>query len=326
MLTLIFAILLALVYGFLNGFLDASGIVATIISSRALSPRQALTLVAVAEFCGPLLFGVAVARTIVSGIVSPDLVTLPLIMAALSASILWGGITWFFGIPGSSSHALVGGLLGAVAASLGLEAINISGLLVVLVVLFSSPMIGLAVGFIITRLIYFLARHASMRINWFFKKFQIFTGVILGMSHGANDAQKTIGMIVLILIISGKLPGFQVPYWVILISAAAMALGVSTGGWRLIRTLGGKFFKIRPVHGFATQLSSAGVVLTAALIGSPVSTTQIISSAILGVGSAERLNKVRWGVARQILTAWLLTIPVSAFLSALFYWLFVRLF
>jgi len=174
----------------------------------------------------------------------------------------------------------------------------------------------------LTNCLYVLARHASMRVNWVFKKAQIITGVILGLSHGANDAQKTIGMITMTLIIAGRLPDFQVPLWVTLASAAAMSLGVSGGGWRLIRTLGGKFYKIRPVHGFATQLSAAGVVLSAAALGGPVSTTQVISSAILGVGSAERVNKVRWGVAGQIAMAWLLTIPFSAALSALLYRLF----
>lgn len=322
MLTLILAIVLALVFGYLNGFNDASGMVATIISSRAMSPRLALTLTAMAEFCGPLLFGVAVARTIASGIVTPQQITLYVIIAALAGAIVWGGITWFFGIPSSSSHALVGGLIGSVAASVGLRAINFSGLSTVLAVLFASPVIGLVVGFLMTKCIYFLARHASMRVNWFFKKAQIITGVILGLSHGANDAQKTIGMITMALIIAGRLPDFEVPLWVTLVSAAAMSLGVSGGGWRLIRTLGGKFYKIRPVHGFATQLSAASVVLAAAALGGPVSTTQVISSAILGVGSAERLNKVRWGVAGQIAIAWLLTIPFSAALSALLYMLF----
>lgn len=322
---MILAITLALVYGYLNGFLDAGGIVATIISSRALSPRQALALIAVSEFCGPLIFGVAVARTIGTGIVSPDLVTLPLVMAALTAAIMWGILTWLLGFPGSSSHALIGGLVGAILAGPGRHAIHTSGLVIVLTILLVSPIVGLAVGFLITRLIFFLARHAGMQINWYFKKSQLVTGTILGLMHGANDAQKTIGMITLILIITGHLAEFRVPNWVIMISAAAMALGVTGGGWRLIRTLGGKFFKIRPVHGFAAQISSAAVVLTAALVGSPVSTTQIISSAILGVGSAERVNKVRWGVAGQILAAWLLTIPLTVLLSALLYWFFAMI-
>jgi len=326
MVAFLIAIFLSLAYGFLNGFLDSSGIVATIISSRALSPRQALSLIAVAEMVGPLLFGVAVAHTIVTSIVSPEWVNLPLIMAALSSSILWSLFTWALGIPGSSSHSLIGGMVGAAVVSLGLGVINLAGLLRVFLILFISPIIGLVVGFFITRIIYFLAKQASMRINWFFKRAQIFTGVALGLSHGANDTQKTIGMLTLTLLISGRIPGFQVPCWVILASAAAMALGVFTGGWRLIRTLGEKFFKIRPVHGFAAQVSAAGVILSAALVGSPVSTTQIISSAILGVGAAERVNQVRWGVVRQILIAWLLTIPVSAALAALLYMVYARIF
>lgn len=326
MLTLILAIILALVFAYLNGFNVASGILATIISSRAMSPRMALVLVAISEFCGPLLIGVAVAKTIVSGIVDPQNITLLVILAALSGIILWGGVTWFFGIPMSSSYALIGSLVGSGWASSGSQAINFSGLTSVLVVMFASPIIGLVVGYLMTKLIYFLARDASLKVNWFFKKAQIVTGIILGLSLGANDAQKSIGVITLALILAGHLPEFQIPLWVMLACAAAMAAGVLSGGWRLIRTLGGKFYKIRPAHGFAAQLTAASVMLSAVALGGPVSTTQVTSSAILGAGSAERLNKVRWGVAGQIAMSWLLTIPFSAVLSALLYMLLKKVF
>lgn len=326
MLTLILAIVLALVYGYLNGFNNASAVVATIISSRAMSPRLALTLTAVTEFCAPFLFGVAVARTVASGIVIPQQVTLLVMMAAMLGAILWGRVTWFLGIPSSSSHALIGGLIGSVIVSVGLQGINFSGLLTVLLVLFASPVIGLVAGFVMTKCIYYLTRHASMRINWFFKKAQIVTGAILGLSFGHNDAQKTIGLITMALIVSGRIPDFTVPLWVMFASAAAVSLGVSGGGWRLIRTLGGKFYKIRPVHGFAAQLSAAGVVLLAAWMGGPVSVNQVISSAILGVGSAERVSKVRWGIAGQTAMTWVITIPFSAVFSALLYYLLQAIF
>lgn len=312
-------IFLAVIFDYLNGFHDSSNIVATIISSRAMSPRMALTLTAIAEFLGPFLFGVEVAKTIGEGLVPSEAVTMPVVLATLGAAILWNLFTWFFGIPSSSSHALVGGLVGAVVVALGAWSIQLGGLLKVLLALFISPLLGLAVGFAITRLTLFLARNARPRINRFFSRMQIVTGVGLALSHGANDAQKTMGIITLGLLISGQIDRFEVPTWVVALSAAAIALGTATGGWRLIRTLGGRFFKIRPVHGFCTQISSASVILGAALLGGPVSTTQVVSSAILGVGSAERLNKVRWGVAGNIAVAWLLTIPLTALVSALIY-------
>lgn len=319
MTVLILLVILALIFDYLNGFHDSSNIVATIISSRAMSPRMALALTAAAEFIGPFLFGVAVAKTIGEDLVAPGAVTMAVILAALTASIFWNLFTWFFGIPSSSSHALVGGLIGAVVAGLGWGAIQFSGLLKILLALFISPVLGLAAGFLITRLTYFLARSARPSINWFFCQAQVVTGVGLALSHGANDAQKTMGIITLGLMVNGAIDRFEVPIWVIALSAGAIALGTATGGWRLIRTLGGRFFKIRPIHGFCTQIASAGVILGAALLGGPVSTTQVVSSAILGVGSAERVNKVRWNVAGSIAVAWLLTIPATAIVSALIY-------
>jgi PiT family inorganic phosphate transporter len=312
-------IALSLAFGYLNGFHDASNIVATIISSRAMSPRMALTVVAVAESLGPFIFGVAVARTIGEGIIAPGQMTMAVVLAALVSAIFWNLFTWFFGIPSSSSHALVGGMIGAAAVGLGPGVIQLSGMTKVLAALFISPIVGLLAGFVITRLTYFLARGATPRINGFFRRAQIVTGIGLALSHGANDAQKTMGIIALGLFVSDPSKEFSVPLWVVAISAAAIALGTATGGYRLIRTLGGKFFKIRPVHGFCTQLASASVILGAALLGGPVSTTQVVSSAILGTGSAERLNKVRWGVAGQILVAWVFTIPATALVSALVY-------
>jgi PiT family inorganic phosphate transporter len=324
--TLTVVILLALVFNFLNGFHDSSNIVATIIFSRALSPRKALWLIAVAESLGPFIFGIAVAKAIGEGIVNPASISNEVILAALLSAIIWNLVTWLLGIPSSSSHALIGGLVGAVLVSVGYSYLVLPGIAKILIALFISPFIGLAAGFVITRFIYLLARDASMKINWFFKKAQIITGIGLALSHGANDAQKTMGIITMGLIINHVQSEFSVPLWVIGLSSLAMALGTVMGGWRLIRTLGAKFYKIRPVHGFSTQLSAAGVILGAALVGGPVSTTQVVSSAIMGVGSADRVNKVRWGVAGSIATAWLLTIPITGLLSAGLYWLITNLF
>ena len=318
---LIFVIILALTFEFLNGMRDSSNIVATMISSRAFRPQTALGITAIAEFSGPFLFGVVVAQTISRDIVDSRVLTLDALTACLIGTIIWNLITWFLGIPSSSSHALIGGLISAVFISAGPDGIKLQGLYKVLIALFASPIIGFMFGFMVSRVIYFLARNATPRINEFFKNGQFFTAIGLAFSYGANDAQKTIGIITLSLIIGGQLKSFAVPFWVILLSASTMALGTVLGGWRLIRTLGGKFYKIRPVHSFAAQLTSAFVILTASLIGLPVSTTQVVSSAIIGVGASERFGKVRWGVAGDILTAWIITIPASALFSAGIYWL-----
>jgi PiT family inorganic phosphate transporter len=313
---LIALVVLALVFDFLNGIHDSSNIVATIISSRSLPPRLALGLTAAAEFCGPFLFGVAVATTIGSEVVPPDLMTMPVLLSALTGAILWNLITWYLGIPSSSSHALIGGLIGATAAGVGFGAIRLAGLNKVFIALFLSPVIGLAAGFLFTKLIYWLAANAAMKINTFFKRAQVLTGVGLALSHGANDAQKTMGIITLGLVTTGAISTFSVPVWVIGVSALAIALGTVSGGWRLIKTLGAGFFRIRPVHGFSTQVTAASVILGAALLGGPVSTTQVVSSAIMGVGAADRVNKVRWNLAMNILAAWLITIPFSGLLAA----------
>lgn len=319
------AIALALIFDFLNGMRDASNIVATMISSRAFSPRTALGIAAVAEFLGPFLFGVVVARTIGDEIVQSSSLTLDVIVSALIGAILWNLITWYFGIPGSSSHALIGGMVGAVLVGAGVGAIKFEGVYKVLIALFASPLIGFGIGFFITRLIYFLVRNASPGVNSFFKRSQLITALAMAFSHGTNDAQKTMGVIALSLVIGGVLPVFQVPTWVIAVSAAAIAIGTSLGGWRLIRTLGGKFYKIRPLHSFSAQLSSASVILAASLFGMPVSTSQVVSSAIIGVGSSERASKVRWSVAEDIVSAWLITIPASGLLAAGTYWLLMNI-
>ncbi len=322
---LIIVIALALVFDFLNGVHDSSNIVATMISSRAFHPRTALAITAISHFFGPFLFGVAVAKTIGDEVAISGSLTLHVITACLISAILWNILTWFLGLPSSSSHALIGGLVGAVAVGAGFGAIKLSGLEKVLIALFASPIIGFVLGFVLMRVILFLARGATPKINTFFKRAQLFTALGMSFSHGTNDAQKTMGIITLSLVIGGVIPDFKVPLWVIATSAGAIALGTALGGWRLIRTLGGKFYKIRPVHSFASQLTSGIVILTASLFGGPVSTTQVVSSSIIGVGSSERLGKVRWSVAGDIVTAWIVTIPATALLSAGIYLLLTKI-
>jgi PiT family inorganic phosphate transporter len=322
---IIAVIVLALIFDFLNGIHDSSNIVATMISSRAFSPRVALGVTAIAEFCGPLVFGVAVAETIGNEVVPSEAINVTVILAALVSAILWNLLTWYVGFPSSSSHALVGGLLGAVVIGAGWRVIMWPGLLKILLTLLTSPIIGLIIGYLFLRLLFLLSWNASTRVNTVFKRSQLFTAIALALSHGSNDAQKTMGVITLALVIGGILTDFSVPIWVILICAGMIALGTAIGGWRLIRTLGGKFFRIRPIDGFASQLASTAVILGASLIGGPVSTTQVVSSSIMGVGAAERMNKVRWGVAEEIAVAWVLTIPATALVASGLYWLLSKI-
>jgi inorganic phosphate transporter, PiT family len=319
-LTLIILIVLALIFDFTNGIRDSSNIVATMITSRAMSPRAALTITALAEFAGPFIFGVALAKTIGDEIVAPGAINMSIIIAALISAVAWNLLTWYFGLPSSSSHALIGGIIGSVAAGVGFGSIQLAGIEKILIALFASPLIGFVIGFIMTRLIILLCLNASPKVNWIFKRGQIFTAIALALSHGTNDAQKTMGIITMGLVTSGFLTEFVVPLWVIVICAGMISLGTYLGGWRLIKTLGSKFYKMRPMDSFSIQMSSAFVILGASLVGGPVSTTQVVSTAILGVGTAERANKVRWGVAGDIAIAWVLTIPATAAAGAGIYW------
>ncbi len=310
---------LALVFDFLNGFHDSANVVATMISSRAMTARAALALAAVAEFVGPFLFGVAVAETIGNSIAPASSITIAVVIAALLSASLWNILTWYFGIPSSSSHALIGGILGAVIVGSGVGVIKVEGLEKVFIALFTSPLIGFGVGLVIMRLTLWAAKGAIPKINITFKRLQIPTATMLAFSHGTNDAQKTMGVITMGLVTLGYQKNFAVPWWVIVLSAGAIAAGTATGGWRIIHTLGGKFYRIRPIHSFTSQLASGATILTASLLGGPVSTTQVVSSSILGVGAAERRSKVRWGVMTDIILAWILTVPATALVAALLY-------
>jgi inorganic phosphate transporter, PiT family len=321
---LIAIVVLAVVYAFLNGKNDSSSIVATMISSRALSPRTALGLTAAAEFLGPFIFGIAVAKTIGHGIVRPEVISTSVILAAMISAVAWNLLTGYLGLPSSSSHALIGGLIGAVIMGAGWKAIEIAGLEKTLIPLFAAPLVGFAIGYIVLRIIMRLSWEASPSINENFKRNQIFTVIVLGLSHGSNDAPKAMGVITLALITEKYINNFIVPTWAILLCAFAIAAGTAFGGERLIRTVGGKFYKITPMDALSTQLASAIVVMIASMTGGPVSASQVINTAVMGVGAAERPNKVRWKIAQDIGTAWLLTIPASALIAALVYKLLTR--
>jgi PiT family inorganic phosphate transporter len=305
-----------LLFDFLNGFHDSSNIVATVISSRAMSPRVALIMAAIAHFVSPFIFGVAVATTIGKGVIDPSAISPKVVIAGVIAAILWNILTWLLGMPSSSSHALIGGLFGAAVIANGLEIIQMRGLAIVLLALFISPPLGMFAGYLFMRIVLFLVRNASPRVSTVFKRLQIFTALALSLSHGTNDAQKTMGILTMGLVSAGFQETFEVPMWVIAASAGAIALGTALGGWRLIHTLGGRIVRIRPIHGFTSQIASASVILSAALFGGPVSTTQVVGSAIMGVGAAERISKVRWQVGREMIVTWLITLPVTAVLSA----------
>lgn len=319
---------LALFFDYTNGFHDAANVVATIIATGAMTPRKALAMSAIAHFIGPFLFGTAVAQTIGKGIIDISTfdaramdISIILIIAALIGAIAWNLITWYFGIPSSSSHALIGGMLGAVLLAYGPDKILWRGVLYVVTVLILSPVVGLLFGTLFLKITFRLSQNATPEINSFFKHMQVPSSIALSLSHGANDAQKSMGVITMTLVVLGILPTFHIPFWVIASCAAAIALGTASGGWRIIKTLGTKIYRLRSVHAFCAQTSSAGVILGAALIGGPVSTTHVVSASIMGVGAGQRVSAVRWGVAKNIIVAWFITIPASAVMAGLSFYL-----
>ena len=328
------AIAVVLLFDYTNGFHDASNIIATPIASRALTPIQAVVVVAVFEFLGPILGGTAVANTI-GKFVNLDEVaavfSVAIILCGLAGAIFWNIITWWFGIPSSSSHALVGGLAGAVMVAVGPDHViwgfsqvaegHFTGVTKVLLALIISPIIGFWVGFAVHRLVFFLMRSAKPTVNRFFKRIQVFSCAGLAFSHGANDAQKSMGIITLVLLNGGFISEFNVPFWVIVCCALAITLGILSGGWRIVRTVGFGIFKVRPIHAFDAQLTSASVILTASVIGAPVSTTHVVSSSLMGIGASERPKAVRWAKAKEIVSTWVITIPGAGAVSVLTYML-----
>lgn len=305
-----------LAYAFLNGLHDSSGLVATAISSRSINPRVALIVASLAEFAGPFIFGTAVAETIGKDLITASAITLDVLLVAISSAIIWNLVTWYLGLPSSSTHALLGGLIGAVSVAHGYQALQFAGFAKVLFALFVSPVIGLVVGYVFMSQTLDVMAHFTPRISGFFTRVQVLNVIALALSHGTNDGQKSMGLIALALVAANTQNDFTIPLWVTLLVAIAMTLGVNSAGWRIMKTLGGRIYRLRPVHAFAAQSASAAIVLIAALIGAPVSTTQVVSTTIMGVGSAERISGVRWGTAGQIVIGWLLTIPASALAAA----------
>jgi PiT family inorganic phosphate transporter len=322
-LLLLAVLVLAVLFDYINGFHDTANAIATSVSTRALRPEHAILMSATANFVGALT-GTAVAKTISSGLATtpPGADGQTIVAAALIGAIVWNLITWRFGIPSSSSHALIGGLLGAVVVSIGSSAIIVDGVVTrVILPLVLSPVVGIVVEFLLMVVIFNVFRSANPhRLNDRFRRLQVVSAAFMAFSHGSNDAQKTMGIITLALIAGGILPkDSAIPLWVIVLAATAMSLGTAAGGWRIIKTMGQKVVKLDPVHGFAAETTAATIILTASHFGMPVSTTHVISSAIIGVGSSDRLAAVRWGVAGNIVIAWILTIPASAVVAGIAY-------
>ena len=314
-LLLLAVLALAVSFDYVNGFHDTANAIATSVSTRALRPYQAILMSATANFLGALA-GTAVAKFVAAGIV-----TIPggdegqlIVAAALVGAIAWNLITWRAGIPSSSSHALIGGIIGAAIGAVGTGALKVDGILSkVILPLVVSPILGISIGFGLMVVLLNVFRHAHpQRINERFRRLQVLSAAYMAFSHGSNDAQKTMGVMTLALVAAGIIPEPVVPLWIILLAASAISLGTAGGGWRIIRTMGQKVVKLDPVHGFAAETTAATIILGASTLGIPVSTTHVISTAIMGVGSSDRFSAVRWGVAGDIIIAWILTLPASA--------------
>lgn len=329
----IVAVVVVLVFDFTNGFHDAANVVATVIASNAMTPRQAVFVVGLFEFLGPVLGGTAVANTI-GGIVHlsdvPPESALLIVVCGLAGSILWNLLTWWRGIPSSSSHALVGALAGVVSAAVGREHVvwgfsdlvvkgEIHGVTKVLLALLISPIVGFGFAFVLHRIVRRQLNRASPGVNVWLRRSQFLTAAGLAFSHGANDAQKSMGILTLVLLLGGFIDAFVVPFWVMFVCAGAITVGILSGGWRIVRTLGFAIFKVRPLHALDSQLSSTLVVLGASIAGAPVSTTHVVSTSIMGVGAAERPKYVHWDKAREIALTWVITIPGSALMAVIIY-------
>ncbi len=317
-------VLVALIFDFTNGAHDCANAIATVVSTKVVTPRFAVGAAALLNLGGALL-GTEVAKTLGSGIVLPHVVegSHVLVLAALVGAISWNCITWYFGIPSSSSHALIGGLIGAAVADAGFGALNGEGIVdKVFIPLVASPLAGFLVGFLIMWIVFWTCSRVPRRkVNGAFRRLQLVSAGFMAVSHGLNDAQKTMGVITLALLIFGEIDVVEVPLWVKLSCAGAMALGTAVGGWKIVKTMGHRIFKLEPVHGFAAETSAALVITGASMLGAPVSTTHTISACIFGVGSTKRLSAVRWNVAGSMVTAWLLTLPASGAIGFVSYWL-----
>jgi len=319
---------IVLVFDYTNGFHDAANIVATVIASRAMTPVQAVLIVGIFEFLGPLLGGTAVADTIGKFVMLdgfPPQLSLAILLCGLLGAIAWNLGTWYFGIPSSSSHALVGGLIGAVVVAVGPQQVvwgfaeltngHLTGIVKVLAALVLSPLVGFWAGFLVHRLVSAVLVAANPAANSRLRAAQFVTAAGLAFAHGANDAQKSMGILTLVLLLGGFIPRFEVPLWVMFACASAITLGILSGGWRIVRTLGFAIYRVRPVHALDSQLTSAAVILGASLGGAPVSTTHVVATSIMGIGASERPRAVRWSKAQEIALTWLITIPGAALVA-----------
>ncbi len=317
----VLVVIAAVVFDYINGFHDAANAVATVVSTGVLPMRTAVILAGVLNVGGALL-GTAVAKTIGGDLIDGAQVTQTLVLAALVGAIAWNLFTWYFGIPSSSSHALIGGLIGAGIAKAGIGAIKAEGVIKVVKALVLSPIIGFGAGFVVMIAVLWIARRGRVTVlNRVFRRLQLLSAGFMAVSHGSNDAQKSMGVITMALVAYGAVSKndagkFDVPLWVVLVCATAMGLGTAAGGVRIIKTMGSKIIDLKPIHGFCAETSAAATILGASFLGVPVSTTHVISSCILGVGSSQRVSAVRWGVTTKILWAWVLTIPLSAAVAA----------
>ncbi len=312
----------ALIFDYINGFHDAANSIATVVSTRVLSPGKAVIWAAFFNFVAAFTFGTAVAKTVGSGLVDLRVVTFSVIFAGLIGAIVWDLITWYYGLPTSSSHALIGGYGGAAVAKAGFSAIIPAGWTKTLVFIVLAPMIGLVLGFaIMIALMWICSPFAPSRVDRWFRRLQLVSAAAYSLGHGGNDAQKTMGIVAGALFAGGYISSFRIDWWVVLMANGAIALGTLSGGWRIIHTMGSKITKLQPVGGFAAETAGAISLFTATYLGVPVSTTHTITGAIIGVGSIRRLSAVRWGVAGRIVWAWILTIPAAAIIAAIVYWM-----
>jgi PiT family inorganic phosphate transporter len=320
-LAVLLLIALALSFDFLNGFHDSANSIATIVSTRVLSPRYAVIWAAFFNFVAFLFFGLHVANTIGKGIIDIAIINKPIILGTLVGACSWNIITWYFGLPTSSSHALIGGMIGAAMVKVGSKALVWDGIIKTVTFIIVSPVVGLVLGLLFGISVYWLfRRNAPLKVDHIFRKGQLISAAFYSLGHGGNDAQKTMGIIASLLFSAGLLGNtFHVPLWVVLACHTAIALGTMFGGWRIVKTMGQKVAKIKPIDGFCAELSASTTLFISTALGIPVSTTHTITGAIMGVGSLRRLSAVRWGVARRIVWAWILTIPCSAVISALTY-------
>jgi PiT family inorganic phosphate transporter len=322
LITVVGLIALALSFDYINGFHDAANSIATVVSTRVLSPGQAVLWAAFFNFVAAFGFGTAVARTIGKGMIDISVVTFAVIFAGLCGAIIWDLITWYFGLPTSSSHALIGGYAGAaVAKAFSFTVIIPSGWTKTILFIFVSPLIGLVAGLLLMAATFWIFRSfAPGRVDTWFRRLQLISAALFSLSHGTNDAQKTMGIIAGVLLTAGYIKTFEIPIWVVLAAHAAIALGTLAGGWRIIHTMGSKITKLQPQGGFAAETGAAIAIFTATHFGIPVSTTHAITGAIVGVGATRRWSAVRWGVAGQIVWAWVLTIPAAGIIGAVAYW------